>query len=353
MASEIPTSFLGWVAKGKTAAEGHLEFMEFTPKPFADDDVDIKITHCGVCASDIHTLRSGWGETDYPIVVGHEIVGTVVRKGKNVREIEVGDRVGVGAQCYSCLNCNQCNKGKEQYCPDYVWTYGMRFANGSKSYGGYAEYGRYPASFVFQLPESVSSDIVAPMLCGGLTVYSPLKRYGAGPKKTVGIVGIGGLGHFGVLFASALGASKVYAISRTRRKESDIRKMGATDFIATSEPGWVENNMQSIDLIISTANDVSIPMSDYLKLLTVGGTLVQCGVPEGGLPNFDLNPFIFNDVHLAGTLIGGRQEMKDMLQLVASKNIKSWIETKPMSSVNDVIQLMDDGKARFRYVLVN
>ncbi|KAK9431214.1 hypothetical protein V1505DRAFT_65911 [Lipomyces doorenjongii] len=303
--------------------------------------------------SDIHTLRSGWAETDYPIVVGHEIVGNVVRKGKNVMDLEIGDRVGVGAQCYSCLNCDQCRKGNESYCADHVWTYGMRFADGAKSNGGYAEYGRYPASFAFKLPESIPSEIVAPMLCGGLTVYSPLKRYGAGPGKTIGIVGIGGLGHFGILFASALGATKIYAISRTRSKEADVRTMGATDFIATAEPGWVENNLQSIDLIVCTANDTSIPMSDYLRLLKFGGTLVQVGVPEGGLPEFDLSPFLFNNVHLTGTIIGGRQEMKDMLKMAATKKINSWIETKPMSNVNEVVQLMGDGKAHYRYVLVN
>ncbi|KAK9492144.1 chaperonin 10-like protein [Lipomyces doorenjongii] len=298
MASDASTSFFGWVSNDKSAAKG-LDFTEFTPKPFTDDDIDIKITHCG---------------TDYPIVVGHEIVGNVVRKGKNVMDLEIGDRVGVGAQCYSCLNCDQCRKGNESYCADHVWTYGMRFADGAKSNGGYAEYGRYPASFAFKLSESIPSEIVAPMLCGGLTIY---------------------------------------AISRTRSKEADVRTMGATDFIATAEPGWVENNLQSIDLIVCTANDTSIPMSDYLRLLKFGVTLVQVGAPEGGLPEFDLSPFLFNNVHLTGTIIGGRQEMKDMLQMVATKKINSWIETKPMSNVNEVVQLMGDGKAHYRYVLVN
>ncbi|KAK9242516.1 chaperonin 10-like protein [Lipomyces tetrasporus] len=320
MVSDAPVSFLGWVGKDKTAAAGNLEFTEFTPKPFTDDDVDIKITHCGVCASDLHTLRSGWGETDYPIVVGHEIVGNVVRKGKNVTELEIGDRVGVGAQCYSCLNCNLCNKGNESYCADHVYTYGSRFADGAKSHGGYAEYGRYPASFVFKIPDSIPSEIAAPMFCGGATVFSPLKRHGAGPGKTVGIVGIGGLGHSGILFASALGADK---------------------------------NMQTLDLIVCTANDTSIPMSQYLTLLKVGGTLVQVGAPEGGLQNFDLFPLLFNNTSLTGSLIGGRQEIKNMLELAAKKTIKSWVEARPMSAVNEVLQLMEDGKARYRYVLVN
>ncbi|KAK9326805.1 chaperonin 10-like protein [Lipomyces starkeyi] len=353
MAADAPVTFRGWVAYDKTAAEGNLVFTEFAAKPFTDDDIDIKITHCGVCASDIHTLRSGWGETDYPIVVGHEIVGFVVRKGNNVTDLEIGDRVGVGAQCYSCLNCDLCSNGKEPYCSDHVYTYGSRFADGAKSQGGYAEYGRYPASFAFKIPDSIPSEIAAPMFCGGATVYSPLKANGAGPGKTVGIVGIGGLGHFGILFASALGADKVYAISRSRSKESDARAMGATDFIATSENGWLEKNMRSLDLIVCTANDTSIPMSQYLLLLKVGGKLVQVGAPEGGLPSFDLFPLLFNQASLSGSIIGGRQEIKDMLELAAKQKINSWVETKPISSVNEVLQMMEDGKARYRYVLVN
>ncbi|KAK9361129.1 hypothetical protein V1504DRAFT_497602 [Lipomyces starkeyi] len=276
-----------------------------------DDDINIKITHCGVCASDIHTLRSGSGETDYPIVVGHEIVGNVVRKGKNVVDLEMVTSLIVR-----------------------IMSGHMACASPMVPYGGYAEYGRYPASFAFKLPESIPSEIAAPMLCGGLT------RYGAGPEKTIGIVGIGVLGHFGILFASALGATKIYAISRTRGKEADFRAMGATDFIATAEPGWVENNLRSIDLIVCTANDTSIPMSDYLRLLKFGGTLVQVGVPEGGLPKFDLSPLMFNNVHLTGTVIGGRQEMKDILEMAATKKVNSWIETKPISNVNEVVQLM-------------
>ncbi|KAK9357228.1 chaperonin 10-like protein [Lipomyces starkeyi] len=280
MAPDAPVTFKGWVACDKTAAEGNLVFTEFAAKPFTDDDVDIKITHCGVCASDIHTLRSGWGETDYPIVVGHEIVGFVVRKGNNVTDLEIGDRVGVGAQCDSFLNCDLCSNGKEPYCSDHVYTYGSRFADSAKSQGGYAEYGRYPASFAFKIPDSIPSEIAAPLFCGGATVYSPLKANGAGPGKTVGIVGIGGV--------------SFYAISRSRSKESDARAMGATDFIATSENGWLEKNMRSLDLIVCTANDTSIPMSQNLMLLKVGGKLVQVGAPEGGLPSFDLFPLLFN-----------------------------------------------------------
>ncbi|KAK9385887.1 hypothetical protein V1515DRAFT_538989, partial [Lipomyces mesembrius] len=161
----------------------------------------------------------------------------------------------------------------------------------------------------------------------------------------IGIVGIGWLGHFGILFALTLGADKVYAISCTRSKESDARKMGATDFIATSEPEWLPKNMQTLDLIVCTANDTSIPMSQYLTLLKVSGTLVQVGAPEGGHQNFDLFPLLLNNTSLTGSLTGGRQEIKDMLELAAKKTIKSWVEARPMSAVNEVLQLMENGKA--------
>ncbi|KAK9466145.1 chaperonin 10-like protein [Lipomyces arxii] len=346
-------TFHGWVGLDKDSVNGKLVEMDYQVKPFEDTDIDIEISHCGMCASDLHMLRSGWGPTNYPIVVGHEIVGKVIRKGASVTGLEIGDRVGVGAQSSSCLKCYMCTHDNEQYCPDVVSTYGMSYPDGSPAMGGYGKKHRVPAAFAFKLPDSIPSEIVAPMMCGGLTMYSPLKRYGAGPTKTVGIVGIGGLGHFGLLFAKALGCKKIVAISRSRSKEADARKMGATDFIATGEEGWAGKNVHSIDLIISTANDVNIPMSDYLMLLTIGGYMVQVGVPEGPLPNFNTFPLIVSNAHLTGTGIGSRQDMRDMIKLVSELQIKSWIVPRPMSDVNQVLVDMENGKARYRYVLCN
>lgn len=194
------TKFYGWLAHDKNSVNGNLQWGPFEPKPFTEDDVDIEITHCGICFSDIHTLRSGWHPTNYPCVVGHEIVGRAVRVGSRAaqeRGIKVGDRVGVGAQASSCLKpeCAECTSGEEPGCAHRVDTYNSVYPDGSKSYGGYANYNRTPGHFVFKIPDALDSAEAAPMLCGGITVYSPLKKNGCGTTaKRVGIVGIGGLG---------------------------------------------------------------------------------------------------------------------------------------------------------------
>ena len=243
-----------------------------------------QISHCGVCGSDLHTLSSGWGPTSYPIVVGHEIVGKATRVGKDVKSgIKVGDRVGVGAQSGSCLrgDCYQCQHDFEEHCQnDMVGTYGAKWPSGHTSMGGYAKYWRGRGHFVFKIPDSIPSELAAPMLCGGVTVYSPLVQNGCGPGKRVGIVGIGGLGHFGILFAKALGASKVVAISRNSKKKEDVMKMGADDLIATEEDkDWASKNGNSLDLIISTVYAPNLPLQEYLTLLDIRGTFIQVGAP--------------------------------------------------------------------------
>lgn len=213
--------------------------------------------------------------------VGHEIVGKAVRVGRNVKSIKVGDRVGVGSQARSCgrADCDDCSTGKLNYCPNSVATYGLVYPNGEgKSYGGYANYNRTNSTFVFKIPDAIPSEHAAPMLCGGSTLYAPLKKFGCGPGKKVGIVGIGGLGHFGLLFAKALGASKVVAVSRTSSKRDDAIAMGADEFVATEDdPSWHVKHARSLDLIILTASSPDMPIDGYLSMLRTGGTLVQLG----------------------------------------------------------------------------
>lgn len=213
--------------------------------------------------------------------VGHEIVGKAVRVGRNVKHISVGDRVGVGAQARSCmqLDCAECSAGRESYCVHNVNTYGSVYPNGEgKSYGGYADYNRTNAHFVVKIPEGLASEDAAPMLCGGITVFSPLKENGCGPGKTIGIVGVGGLGHFGVLFAKALCADKVIGISRKASKKDEVLKLGADEYIATDDDkDWSKKHARSIDLIISTVSSEKMPLEQYLRLLKVHGTFIQVG----------------------------------------------------------------------------
>ncbi|KAJ4325167.1 hypothetical protein N0V94_000881 [Neodidymelliopsis sp. IMI 364377] len=349
-----PAEFHGWLGRDNKAAEGNMAWSSFQPKLFNQIDVDIKISHCGICGSDIHTLRSGWGSTHYPVCVGHEIVGHVVRVGDRVQHLKLGDRVGVGAQAFSCLKCEECTSGLEQHCSKMVGTYNGKYPDGSFSMGGYADYARVPAHFTIKIPAGLKSEDAAPMMCGGITVYSPLKKNGAGPGKRVGIVGVGGLGHFGLLFAKALECDKVVAISRRRNKEKDARAMGATDYIATSEDEkWARKHAQSLDLIISTVSSPDMPLESYLRLLRTNGTFIQVGAPEDKLPRFGAYSLIQKGVKIGGSNIGSPKDIEEMLQFAADKGVKPWVEKRNMKDANKSVVDMEDGKARYRYVLVN
>lgn len=351
--------FEGWLGRTPEAVNGKMEWGAFEPKKWEEEDVDIQITHCGICGSDLHTLRSGWGETPYPCCVGHEIVGKAVRVGSNVKDIKVGDRVGVGAQARSCLqpDCVECSSGLENHCPrGSVNTYGSVYPNGEgKSYGGYADYNRTNGHFVFKIPDGLSSEAAAPMLCGGITVFSPLKQNGCGPGKTVGIVGVGGLGHFGVLFAKALGADKVVGISRRSSKKDDVLALGADAYIATEDDkDWDKTNARTLDLIVSTVSSSNMPLTQYLGLLKVGGTFIQVGAPDGGnLPPISAFSLIVSGIKLGGSAIGSPADIKAMLDLAVEKKITPWVETRPLREANQAIVDLDQGKARYRYVLVN
>ncbi|KAL2256285.1 hypothetical protein VTK26DRAFT_1896 [Humicola hyalothermophila] len=351
--------FEGWLGHDKSAVEGKMVWGEFEPKAWEETDIDIKITHCGICGSDLHTLRSGWGPTLYPCCVGHEIIGTVVRVGSKVQGIKVGDRVGVGAQSDSCLgrkgDCAQCAMGEENYCSKgFVSTYNSVHANGGKSYGGYATYHRSPAHFAVKIPDAIPSAEAAPMMCAGVTTYAPLKHHGAGPGKTVGIIGLGGLGHFGVMWAKALKADKVVVISRTSSKKEDALKLGADDFIATAEdPDWAKKHANSLDIIICTVSSSSMPLVEYLSLLRLDGVFCQVGAPELGLPSFPPTSLLFKRVKLTGSLIGSPNDLRELLQLAAEQKVKPWITELPMKNANQAIVDFAAGKPRYRFVLKN
>ncbi|KAG5919406.1 hypothetical protein E4U61_000933 [Claviceps capensis] len=350
--------FEGWMGLDADSAKGNMVWQEYEPKPWEETDVDIKVTNSGICGSDIHTLRSGWGQTPYPCVVGHEIVGVAVRVGSKAEGgIKVGDLVGVGAQSDSCLGrdgpCNECKTDSENYCTKSVHTYGSVHRNGGKGYGGYALYHRCPSHFVIKIPDGLAPEHAAPMLCGGVTVYSPLKHFGAGPGKKVAVAGVGGLGHFAVLFAKAMGADEVVGISRKASKKQEALDLGCDDYIATEDDkDWGKRNARRFDLIISTISSEKMALSDYLNTLSLDGTIVQVGAPEGPIPLSVFN-IIPGRRRIAGSAIGSPQEIRDMFQLAADKNVKPWVEKRPMKDANQAIVDLEDGKARFRYVLQN
>ncbi|EYE94951.1 NAD(P)-dependent alcohol dehydrogenase [Aspergillus ruber CBS 135680] len=360
-----PETYHGWVAHNATDP---LTYTTFTPKPFHSTDIEIKVSNCGICGTDIHTLSSGWGPTDYPCVVGHEIIGTVTRIGADVptlrsspasRDIRVGDRVGVGAQSGSCLKaeCEACADGRENYCSRIMGTYNGRYPDEgkSKSYGGFAEYWRGPAHFVFKIPDALPSAEAAPLLCAGVTMFSPLRKYGAGPGKSVGIIGIGGLGHLGILFAKALGCGRVVGISRTSGKRNDtLEGLGADAFVATDEePKWARAYSRSLDLIICTVSSPEMPLSGYLRLLKTDGVFVQVGAPEQPLPPVMAFSLIQKGVKITGSNIGSTEDIREMLKLAAEKRVLPWIQKRAMKDVNVALKDLHAGEARYRYVLLN
>ncbi|GAA5966089.1 hypothetical protein JCM3765_002601 [Sporobolomyces pararoseus] len=361
--SSTDYKFEGWAAQGKDSIKGNLEYIDYTDKvkPFCDDDVDIKVLYAGICGSDLHTMSGGWGEVPYPQVVGHEIVGIAVRVGSQVTHVKEGDMVGVGAQNDSCLECDQCKSHEEPHCNKgqtgtYAGTYDRQEkAKGYRSFGGYSNYHRAPAHFVIPIPKGVDPAHAAPLMCGGITLYNPLTRYGAGKEaKDVGIVGIGGLGHFGLLFAKALGAN-VTAISHSESKKADAEKMGADRFIATGsgKDEVFKPYARSLDLIICTANSADLNILGFLSLLRPGATLVLVGAPEDPLPQLPAFPFIMNRVALAGSAIGSPKKIKEMLEFAAEKKVEPWIVKRPLKEVNQAVVDMHASKARYRYVLVN
>ncbi|TPR10608.1 Glyoxalase/Bleomycin resistance protein/Dioxygenase family protein [Aspergillus niger] len=324
--SESTPKFEGWMGLDKESARGQMVWQSFEPKTWEESDVDIRITHCGVCASDICVLRSGWRPAPYPCCVGHEIVGTVVRVGAQVKGLEIGDRVGVGPQSDSCRgrvdgHCVECSTGNEKYCTKlWTGTYAGRYLDGTMSYGGYSLY----------------------------------NRYGCGPGKKIGIIGVGGLGHFGILFAKALGADWVSAFSRKASKRDDALKLGADTYIAMSEDaGWVTQHSGSLDIIVSTVSSNTLPITDYLKLLKPNGAFVQVGNPEDGPFTFPAGALIGSGLRFCGSKIGNPNELREMFALAAEKNVEPWTEERPMKEANQAILDMDQGKARYRYVLVN
>ncbi|KAF7557582.1 hypothetical protein G7Z17_g627 [Cylindrodendrum hubeiense] len=357
--STQPYTFEGWLSHDKSSADGKMTWEIYEPKPWEETDVDIRITHCGVCGSDLHVMRSGWGETPYPLAVGHEIVGIAVRVGSAADGgIQVGDRVGVGAQSDSCQTCEDCTAAAPNFCDGFVPTYGGFFpGTGAKSMGGYAKYSRVPSRFIIKIPDSLDSAFAAPMLCGGVTVFSPLMHLGnpggglAGMK--VGVVGIGGLGHFAVLFAKALDADQIVGISRRAEKREDSLKLGCDKYISTEEDeNWRDENYKSLNLIISTVSSSEALMADYMTLLKRDGTMCQLGNPDDG--DFKISAFmVMQRVKFTGSMVGSPTEIRQMLQFAADYKIKPWIQEWPMTEANEAILDLQAGKPRYRYVLVN
>jgi alcohol dehydrogenase (NADP+) len=296
-------------------------------------DVLIAIEWAGICHSDIHTVNGDWGPQPFPVVPGHEIVGTVTEVGPDVTTHRVGDRVGVGCMVNSCGECDNCRNGDEQYCRQgMVGTYAATDRDGTTTQGGYSTHVVVDAGYVLSVPDGLDPTAAAPLLCAGITTYSPLKHWEAGPGKKVAVVGLGGLGHMAVKIAHAMGA-EVTVLSQSLKKQEDGLRLGADHYFATSDPDTFEALADSFDLIINTVS-AKLDMNAYLGLLAVNGTLVNVGAPPEPLP---VNAFslIGGRRSFAGSMIGGIAETQEMLDFCAEHGIVSEVEVIRADQVNE------------------
>ncbi|MEU6486352.1 NAD(P)-dependent alcohol dehydrogenase [Streptomyces sp. NPDC046887] len=331
------------------AAKAPLERTTVPRRAVGEHDVLIEIKYAGICHSDIHQARDGWGEGIFPMVPGHEIAGVVTETGSAVTKYTVGDRVGVGCFVDSCRECEYCEQGLQQYCEQgMIATYNGRDKAGDPTYGGYSSHIVVDEAYTLRIPDGLSLDVAAPLLCAGITLYSPLAHWKTGPGKKVAVVGLGGLGHMGVKIAHAMGA-EVTVLSQSLRKQEDGLRLGADHYYATSDPATFEQLAGSFDLIVST---VSAPLDfdAYLSLLKTDGALVNVGAPEDQV-KLNLFSLIGGRRTLAGSAIGGIPETQEMLDFCAEHGLGAEIELIRADQINEAYERVLESDVRYRFVI--
>ncbi|MFD7134257.1 NAD(P)-dependent alcohol dehydrogenase [Streptomyces sp. NPDC059894] len=331
------------------AAKAPLERTTIERRAVGEYDVLIDIKFSGICHSDIHQAREGWGEAIFPMVPGHEIAGVVSQAGPGVTKFAVGDRVGVGCLVDSCRECDNCRAGLEQYCTGgSVGTYNALDKNGEPTYGGYAQKIVVDENFVVRIPDALPLDVVAPLLCAGITTYSPLRHWNAGPGKKVAVLGMGGLGHMAVKIAHALGA-EVTVLSQSLRKKDDGLKLGADHYHATSDPETFRKLAGTFDLILSTVS-APLDLGACLSLLRTDGAFVNVGAPEEPVA-LNLFSVIGGRKTLAGSAIGGIRETQEMLDFCAAHGLGAEIELIGASEINEAYERVLASDVRYRFVI--
>ena len=342
----MPTTTPALIADSATSGfrQATIERRDLRP-----DDVRIAIAYAGICHSDIHTVREEWGAAHFPLTVGHEIAGTVVAVGDEVTRHAVGDRVGVGCLVDSCGECEPCKDGMEQFCTaPSVGTYNSQNYDGEWAMGGYSQEIVVRDRFVLRIPDAMELDVAAPLLCAGITTYSPLRRWGAGTGRSVAVVGVGGLGHMGVKIAAAMGAT-VTTISRSNAKAEDAIGLGATAHVASSDREAMRAVRGSFDLVLNTVS-ADIPIEDYVRLLKPVGVVVNVGLP---MQPYSIRPgaLVGGNKAVAGSQIGGLAETQEMLDFCAEHGIAATIEVVEAADVDEVWDRVVDGDVRYRAVI--
>ncbi len=336
-------------AYAATSATEPLTKTTITRRDPGPHDVAIEIKFAGICHSDIHTVKAEWGQPNYPVVPGHEIAGVVTAVGSGVTKHKVGDRVGVGCFVDSCRECPSCLAGLEQYCKrGMTTTYNGVGKDGQPTYGGYSGAIVVDENYVLRVPDGLPLDAAAPLLCAGITLYSPLRHWDAGPDKRVAVIGLGGLGHMGVKLAAAMGA-EVTVLSQSLKKMEDGLRLGASHYYATADPDTFRNLHNSFDLILNTVS-ANLDLGEYLKLLDVDGTLVELGIPERPMP-VPAFALALMRRSLSGSNIGGIAETQEMLNFCAEHNVTPEIEVIAPDYVNEAYERVLASDVRYRFVI--
>ena len=336
---------------GATRADAPLAKLDFERRDPRPDDVQIEILYCGVCHSDLHTVRNEWGNTSYPVVPGHEIVGRVTAVGPEVTKFRVGDIAGVGCMVDSCMRCSACREGLEQFCENgFTGTYnGEEMHTKGMTYGGYANNIVVRDSFVLRIPQGLDPAGAAPLLCAGITTFSPLRQWKVGPGQKVGIVGLGGLGHMGIKLARAMGA-EVVLFTTSPGKREDAKRLGAHDVVVSKDAAQMQQHLNSFHFILNTVA-APHPLDPFLELLRRDGTMTLVGAPPTPHPSPQVFNLIMRRRRLAGSLIGGIAETQEMLDFCGQHGIVSDIEMIRIQDINTAYERMLRSDVKYRFVI--
>lgn len=346
-AEEHPIRAVGWAARDPS---GHLSPFSFSRRATGELDVTFKVLYCGICHSDLHYIKNEWSNAIYPAVPGHEIVGEVTEVGSKVHKFKVGDKVGVGCMVGSCHSCYNCNNHLENYCPKMIQTFGSRYYDGTVTHGGYSNHMVVHEHFAVHIPDDLPLDSAAPLLCAGITVYSPLRYYGLDkPGLHVGVVGFGGLGHMAIKFAKAFGVKITVISTSPGKKEEAVSRFGAHSFLLSTDAEQMQAAVGTMDGIIDTVS-AAHPLPPLISLLKSHGKLVLVGAPEKPLelPAF---PLLQGRKMVAGSTIGGMKETQEMIDFAAKEGVRADVEVIPMDYVNTAMQRMLKSDVKYRFVI--
>lgn len=337
-------------AKGYAAQSAHSDLVpwNFERRNLGNHDVQIQIMYCGVCHSDLHSINNHWGEGVFPLIPGHEIVGKIVAIGSHVKKFNIGNLAGVGTQHDSCRECEDCKDGFEQFCPEGIQTFGSIDKSGQPTHGGYSDTIVVSEDFAFHISEKLNLPAVAPLLCAGITTWSPLRKWKVGKGHKLAVVGLGGLGHMAVKFGVALGA-EVTVISTSPSKQEAAKKLGAHHFIVSKDEEQVQSVFHSFDFVLDTvAQDHDI--NPLITILRTNGTYINVGLPPKPweISSFSL---VLGNKSITGSGVGGLKEVQDMLDFCAENNIVSDIEIIDIKSINEAFIRMEKGDVRYRFVI--